>query len=339
MSERVRHLGEFVLIERLIAALPEAVRGDTRVHGAGDDCAWWRNDGDRTVVTADAMVAGVHFRLDWTDWRSLGHKLLAVNLSDLASMGARPRVGIVTLALTGDEQVSDLEAMYRGMGELAAIYDVVIAGGDIVRTTGPQVFSLTAIGDLQGDDHLMTRSAAKPSEVVMVSGTLGASGAGWQLLLHPNPEAKSGDLLIADHLRPQPRVSLGRMLAANGVRCCMDLSDGLAGDLPKVLQASSVGAMIDTRKIPVVPAVRSLFPDTWLDLSLSGGEDYELLFTTTPDRVAELTALAREVGATVTVIGEIIAAPGLTWIDELGHPIRLDTGAWDHFSESGADAD
>lgn len=339
MSERVRHLGEFVLIERLIAALPEQVRGDTRIHGAGDDCAWWPNSGDRTVVTADAMVAGVHFRLDWTDWRSLGHKLLAVNLSDLASMGAQPKVGIVTLALNGDEQVSDLEAMYRGMGELAAIYDVVIAGGDIVRTAGPQVFNLTAIGEVNVGEQLMTRSAARPGDVVMVSGTLGASGAGWQLLLHPNPEAKSANLLIGDHLRPQPRVSLGRVLAANDVRCCMDLSDGLAGDLPKVLQASGVGARIDTRKIPVLPAVRSLFPDTWLDLALRGGEDYELLFTASPDQVASLSVQAREVGATLTAIGEITAEPGLTWIDELGYPIRLNAGAWDHFAAGDTNAD
>lgn len=332
MTERVKHLGEFALIDRLIAALPEDVRSSERIHGAGDDCAWWRNNGDRTVVTADTMVAGVHFRLDWTDWRSLGHKLLAVNLSDLASMGAEPKVAIVTLALTGDELVSDLEAMYQGMGELAAIYGVVIAGGDIVRTSGPQVFNLTAIGEVSGDETLMTRAAARPGETILVSGTLGASAAGMRLLATPNPEAKSADLLIADHLRPSPRISLGRLLAASGVRCCMDLSDGLAGDLPKILAASGVGAVVDTTQIPVVPAVHANFPDLWLDLAIRGGEDYELLFTAAPDQVPALQAAAKNVGATLTPVGRITAEPGLTWLDELHNPVRLDQGAWDHFN-------
>lgn len=335
MTERVRHVGEFALIDRLINALPEITRGSSLVHGAGDDCATWKTEGDRSVVTADAMVANVHFRLEWTDWRSLGHKLLAVNLSDLASMGARPRLAIVTLTLTGDELVSDLEDMYRGMGELAGIYNVVIAGGDIVRTNGPQVLNLTAIGDSVADQPLMLRSAAQPGDMVMVSGTLGASAAGWRLLENPNPEAKSADLLIADHLRPQPRISLGQWLAKSGVRCCMDLSDGLAGDLPKILAASGAGATIDTQKIPVVPAVRSLFPNDWLDLAIRGGEDYELLFTASPSIVDRLIAESSEVGATLTVIGQITEKSSLIWLDEFGNPISLDGGAWLHF---GSDA-
>ncbi|MCA9834971.1 MAG: thiamine-phosphate kinase [Thermomicrobiales bacterium] len=334
MTERVKHLGEFALIDRLIAALPAEVRSNDRVCGAGDDCAWWQNSGDRTVVTADTMVAGVHFRLDWTDWRSLGHKLLAVNLSDLASMGAAPKLAIVTLALTGDELVADLEDMYRGMGELAAIYGVVIAGGDIVRTQGPQVFNLTAIGEVGVGQSLMTRAAARSGDAILVSGTLGASAAGMRLLAEPNPEAKSADLLIADHLRPSPRISLGRLLASSGVRCCMDLSDGLAGDLPKLLTASGVGAIVDTTLIPVAPAVHANFPDLWLDLAIRGGEDYELLFTVSPDQVAALQVAARDVGATLTPIGQITVEPGLIWLDELHHPVRLDVGAWDHFEHS-----
>ena len=331
MTDRVKHIGEFALIERLLAALPAEVRATDRVHGAGDDCAWWSTRDGTVVATADAMVADIHFRLDWTDWRSLGHKLLAVNLSDLASMGAQPTVAIVTLALTGDELVADLEEMYRGLGELARAYHVAIAGGDIVRTRGPQVLNLTALGEVSAEEPLMTRAAAKVGEVVMVSGTLGASAAGMRLLAEPNPEATTADLLIADHLRPTPRVSLGRFLAAHGVRCCMDISDGLAGDLPKLLQASGVGAIIDTTRIPVVPAVVANFPDLLLDLALRGGEDYELLFTVPPPLVADLQARAREVGATLTAIGEITSEPGITWLDELRQPVRLELGAWDHF--------
>src|SRR5690606_22815989 len=120
MTSRVRDIGEFELIDRLLAVLPVNVRGTDTVFGAGVDCAFWKSGDGNTVVTSDAMIEDVHFRLDWTDFRSLGHKMIAVNLSDLASMGCQPRVAIVTLALTGDELVSDLEELYRGAGELAA---------------------------------------------------------------------------------------------------------------------------------------------------------------------------------------------------------------------------
>ena len=224
MTLRVRDLGEFALIDRLLAVLPYAVRGSDSVFGAGDDCAWWQSAAGTTVVTSDALVEGVHFRLEWTDWRSLGHKMIAVNLSDLASMGCAPRVAIVTLALTGDELVADLEDLYRGAGALAEIYGVVIAGGDIVRTSGPIMFSVTAIGEQPAGQSPMQRSLAVPGDIVLVSGTLGASAAGLHLLQHPLPNATTAGLLIAAHTRPAPRVSLGQALIAAGVRCCMDLS-------------------------------------------------------------------------------------------------------------------
>ena len=332
MTLRVRDLGEFALIDRLLAVLPPAVRGSDSVFGAGDDCAYWQSPAGTTVVTSDALVEGVHFRLDWTDWRSLGHKMIAVNLSDLASMGCTPKVVIVTLALTGDEDVSDLEALYRGAGELAEIYGVVIAGGDIVRTGGTIMFSVTALGEQPYGQAPMLRSAAVAGETVLVSGTLGASAAGLHLLQQPMPLAATADLLITAHIRPAPRVALGQLLIACGVRCCMDLSDGLAGDLPKILQASNVGAIIHANAIPVVPAVRALFPDSWLNLAVHGGEDYELLFTAAPGMVSDLVAAATQVGATLTPIGEITAAAGLRFLDANDEEIDVCAAAWDHFA-------
>ena len=331
MTSRVRDIGEFELIDRLLAVLPVNVRGTDTVFGAGDDCAFWKSGDGNTVVTSDAMIEDVHFRLDWTDFRSLGHKMIAVNLSDLASMGCQPRVAIVTLALTGDELVSDLEELYRGAGELAAIYDLVIAGGDIVRTSGPLMLSVTAIGEQPTGTSPMLRSRAQPGDIVLVSGTLGASAAGMQLLQHGNRSATTADLLIGAHLRPAPRVSLGQMLVRRGVSCCMDLSDGLAGDLPKILKASGVGADINLADIPVLPAVRALFPDNWQDLALHGGEDYELLLTAPPEIVAELINAAPGVGATLTPIGVITSAPRLRYLDVNGQPVDVAPGAWDHF--------
>lgn len=331
MSLRVRDLGEFALIDRLIAALPEEARGTDRIAGQQDDCAYWANQRGSSVVTTDALVEGVHFRLDWTDWRSLGHKMLAVNLSDLASMGCDPTLALVTLALTGDELVSDLEEMYRGAGELAAIYGVAIAGGDIVRTRGLLTMSVTAFGHMPKEHRVMVRSAANSGDVILVSGTLGASAAGMQLLLEGRTEPATANLLIGAHLRPSPRVSLGQALIGAGVRCCMDLSDGLAGDLPKILAASGVGARIDMEKIPVLPAIRALFPDDWQRLALHGGEDYELLCTVAPELVDDVITQAREVGATLTPIGEIVYGDQLQFFLE-GEPVPdQQIGAWDHF--------
>lgn len=332
MTDSVRDLGEFALIERLIAALPESARGMGLVGGQQDDCAWWTSANATTsVITTDALVEGVHFRLDWTDWRSLGHKMLAVNLSDLASMGAAPRVAVVTLALTGDEHVPNLEEMYRGAGELAAIYELAIIGGDIVRTPGPLMLSVTVIGERPAGIPLMTRAGAQPGDVVLVSGTLGASAAGLRLLAHGDRGAASADRLIAAHLRPAPRVSLGQALLDAGVRCCMDLSDGLAGDLPKILAASGVGAQIHLESLPELPAVRSLFPDQIEQLATAGGEDYELLFTAQPAQVEDLIALGHNVGATLTPIGMITAESGLIYTRH-GQPVDdIDSGAWDHF--------
>lgn len=331
MSLRVRDLGEFALIERLIAALPEAARGTDRISGQQDDCAYWPNPAGQSVVTTDALVEGIHFRLDWTDWRSLGHKMLAVNLSDLASMGCDPTLALVTLALTGNEFVSDLEEMYRGAGELAATYGVAIAGGDIVRTSGPLTISVTAFGHMSEGEEVMVRSAANVGDLILVSGTLGASAAGLQLLQENRTDAATAALLIGAHLRPAPRVSLGRALTDAGVRCCMDLSDGLAGDLPKILSASSIGARIDIEKIPILPAVRALFPNDWQQLALHGGEDYELLCTVAPEIVEDVISKAKEVGATLTPIGEIVDGDQLQFCLE-GEPVSdQQPGAWDHF--------
>lgn len=335
MSLLVRETGEFALIEQLIAALPKAARGQSRVSGQQDDCAFWINEPGHSVVTTDALVEGVHFRLDWTDWRSLGHKMLAVNLSDLASMGCTPTIALVTLALTGDERVADLEEMYRGAGDLAETYGVAIAGGDIVRTPGPLSISVTAFGTMPANQKVMVRSAAQPGDVILVSGTLGASAAGLRLLEENRTDAATAGLLIGAQLRPSPRVTLGQTLVDNGVTCCMDLSDGLSGDLPKILRASSVGAHINLDKLPILPAIRALFPSEFQRLALHGGEDYELLCTVALEIVDDVVARAREVGATLTPIGEIVQDAGMHFFSD-GKPTgEPDAGAWDHFGGVG----
>jgi thiamine-monophosphate kinase len=335
-DQRVSDAGEFGLIAALQASLPEHIRSSEAVPlGIGDDAAAWQpSPGMMSVITTDTLVEDIHFRLDWTDWRSLGHRMLAVNLSDVASMGARPLLAVVTLGLRGDERVADLVEMYGGVADLAGPHEVVIAGGEITRTTGPLFLSVTAIGE---GERLLRRNGARPGDRIVVSGTLGASGAGFELLQDPDLRARAttADLLVAAHLRPHPRVALGQLMARHGVRCAMDLSDGLLGDLQKIMSASGVSARIDARTIPVLPAVQALFPDRWLELAIRHGEDFELLAAVPPELLVSLQDAAEGIGATITDIGEVVPMeddePVLRVVDTDGEERQVDIGAFDHF--------
>lgn len=338
MTGTVGDVGEFGLIDRLVAALPPEARasgGDVLV-AAGDDAAVLRvPPGEVQVVTTDALVEGIHFRLDWTDWESLGHRALAVNISDIAGMGALPTVAVVTLGLRGDEPVADLEAMYRGMGELARRCGAVVAGGDIVRVAHERLISVTAMGRARAGKVLL-RSGAKPGDAIGVTGTIGAAAAGLEILRDPAAFAgrTTAERLVRAHLRPEPRVDAGQVLVEHGATAAMDLSDGLAGDLPKIMAASGVSAEIAADRLPVISAVRALFPDRWRELALRGGEDFELLFTIPPDR---WDAFAEDAGTrdiTVTRVGTVLettGSPELILIEPGGTRELLPAGAFDHF--------
>lgn len=345
-DRRVRDVGEFGLIAMLTAELPDAARAMAGLSlGIGDDAAVWQpTEGTSVVITTDSLIEDIHFRTAWTDWESLGHKTLAVNVSDLAAMGATPRVATVTLGLRGDELIADLRAFYRGLGELAVQHGMTIAGGDIVRSPRALLFHATALGEApQG--RVLTRAGAQPGDVIAVSGTLGASAAGMRLLeldeSDPRRHATTADLLIQTHLRPEPHVALGRTLLEHGATSAMDLSDGLMGDLPKILEASGRSAVIDTRAIPVAAAVRALFPGDWLELALRGGEDYELLFTVPRARWREVVEAANQSGDVVTAIGAISASQGarhtVTVIATDGSRSSALPGAFDHFERDGGD--
>ena len=260
-----------------------------------------------------------------------------MNLSDLASMGAVPRLAVVTLGLRGDESVADLRTLYAALGVLAARTGTVIAGGDIVRSPTALVLHVTAIGETVGG-RVLTRSGARVGDVVAVSGTIGASGAGLALLGldpdDPRRQAATADALIDAHLRPEPRLELGALLLRSGATAAMDLSDGLLGDLPKVLAASRVSARVEPGRLPVAAAVRAIFPERWAELAMRGGEDYELLFTAPPAAFATISAEAGRLGVPVTAIGEIVAAAGppeVLLVDGNGEARPAGSGAFDHF--------
>ena len=210
-DRRIRDVGEFGLIELLASSLPTEARGATDLQlGIGDDAAVWQpSPGEQVVVTTDSLVEGVHFRRDWTDWESLGHKALAVNVSDLAAMGAIPKIAVISLGLDDSERVDDLQALYRGVGALARRHAMTIAGGDVVRSLQGLVLHVTALGETRGG-RVLTRSGGNVGDVIGVTGTLGASAAGLRLLgleaEDPRRHAATVDQLIEAHLKPEPRV-------------------------------------------------------------------------------------------------------------------------------------
>ena len=341
-NRRVHDVGEFGLIELLAASLPAEVRAATNLQlGIGDDAAVWQpTPGEHVVMTTDTLVESVHFRRDWTDWESLGHKALAVNASDLAAMGASPKLALISLGLGGEERVGDMRALYSGLGALACRLEMTIAGGDVVRSPQGLILHVTAIGETRGR-RVLTRSGANAGDVIGVTGTLGASAAGLSLLgLEPDDprrRAATADQLVEAHLRPEPRVTLGAVLLEQGATSAMDLSDGLLGDLPKILAASRVAARLNEAAIPVAAAVQALFPGEWMDFALRGGEDYELLFTAPRRSWDAIERGVGQAGGTVTDIGEVVSR-GLDWprieLEGLdGSRRAVSVGAFDHFNE------
>jgi thiamine-monophosphate kinase len=340
-------VGEFPLIDRLSGVLGPAKDG-TLVLGIGDDAAAWRpTPGTVTVATADALVEGVHFDLGTTSWEDLGWKALAENVSDVAAMGCAPRYALVTLALPGDTDAADVEALYRGMRKCAEEYGCTVVGGDVVAAPNV-VISVTLLGESvpaegSADAPLLTRAAAKPGDVLAVTGTLGASAAGLRVLQGGagSPDA-SPDLAAVRqaHVRPTPRVTAGKVLIEAGVRCAIDVSDGLLADVDHICERSGVDAEIEVERVPIDGAARRLFPDEALLFALTGGEDYELVCAGPAAAIEHAAAVLRGAGETeLTIIGRIVAqqaeTPAIRVLDGTGAPLSVADAGYKHFTANG----
>jgi thiamine-monophosphate kinase len=287
--------------------------------GVGDDCALLRpNAGLDLALTTDMLVEGRHFLPD-AEPRALGHKALAVNLSDLAAMGATPRWATLALALPAAE-AAWLEAFSAGFYQLAERYGVELIGGDTTRAER-RAISITAIGEVP-PGMALERSRARPGDDVWVSGELGGAALG---LVHPE---------IAEAAKrlhwPEPRVELGERLRGLA-RAAIDISDGLAGDLGHVVERSQVASIVQYERIPRPRVFESLrAPELERDCVLSGGDDYELAFTAPRTQRHAIESLAAELGVALTQIGTIAAGSGLRILDAIGKPIAH-RGGFDHF--------
>ena len=335
---KIGELGEFGLIELLAKMMAQEAPNTVQVRegqgfrlllGIGDDTAAWQNLSSSTeLLTTDTMVHGVHFALDRVTWEELGWKVMAVNYSDIAAMGGTPLYSIVTLGLPEDTVVEDVTEMYRGMLEVCREYGGAVVGGDVVGS--PVLFITVALTGFSPGPPL-TRSSACPRDLVAVTGYLGSSGGGLRTLLQGlNIEAGIAQYLKEAHNRPTPCIVQGQALRNRGVKAAIDVSDGLVDDLSKICRASGVGAVIDVSKVPVHPMLKKAFPKDYLSLALTGGEDYELLFTA-PEKV--MAQICPDLQGPVTVIGEIVPgeAAEVRVLDEKGQVVSVDKGGWDHF--------
>ncbi len=307
----VADLGEPALIERVRAACAPSPAWVTV--GMGDDAAVVEPARNRSeVITTDAFVEGVHFDRAYWPPDAIGHKALAVNLSDLAAMGAEPRAALLSLLLPPAMAAADFDAMIGGWAALAAAHAVTLVGGNISRSPGPLVLDVTVTGSVK-PRRVLTRGGARPGDAVYVSGSIGAGYAGLLALQHGAADESLADCRDR-FLRPDPRVRLGLLLGRNQVASsCMDASDGLADAVRQIAAASQVGIEIDADAVPVPDAVRA-----WLsgrqdgdavDAAISGGEDYELVFTVPGRRRRALEAALRHAaGLACTRIGTVTAS-------------------------------
>jgi len=301
----VAELGEHALIERIKRRLPSAP--GFVIVGVGDDAAVVEPERNALeVITTDSQVEGVHFDQSFVSAADVGHKALAVNLSDLAAMGALPRVALLSLVLPPAWPVANVDALVDGMIALAERARISIVGGNIARSPGPLIVDVTATGSVHRR-RVLTRAGAHAGDELYVTGTLGGSAAGLRILKgarNATPEKAATDNLIMRYRRPEPRTRFGLLLGRNrAARACIDLSDGLADGVRQIGHASGLGATIDTDALPIEAGA------TLLD-ALGGGEDYELLFAVSPrwrSRLTSVRRLTKDLG--VTRIGRLTSDP------------------------------
>ncbi|RZI76091.1 MAG: thiamine-phosphate kinase [Pseudomonas sp.] len=320
-------MGEFELIRNYFAAAPCAQPGEGVALGIGDDCALLSvAAGEQLAISTDTLVAGVHFP-DGCDPFLLGQRALGVSASDLAAMGASPLA--FTLALTLPQVSADwLEAFARGLNTMAQSCGLRLIGGDTTR--GPLSLTLTVFGTVPTGQAL-TRSGARPGDLLCVGGPLGDAAGALPLVLNQrSTEASTTQALLAHYWSPQPQFELGIALRGRA-SAALDISDGLLADCGHIAAASGVRLLVEREKVPMSDALLTFFgPDAALNAALSGGDDYRLAFTLPPSWLAELQAA----GLPVFVLGRVVEGHGVALIDPLGQDVTPLTRGYQHFQET-----
>ena len=311
-SLTVGQLGERRLIDRIRERFPTPA--PILTVGIGDDAAVAPPvRGALQVLTTDALVEGVHFDLSYSTFEDVGFKALAVNASDVAAMGAIPRLALLSLILPGKLQTGDIDRLLDGFAEMADAGRIVLAGGNITRSPGPLIVDVTLVGSAK-PRRVLTRSGGRPGDILYVSGTIGAAAAGLDWLQTGrtgDPDDRQLRECVVRHRRPVPRLRLGALAGqTRAASACMDLSDGLADAITQLCRESGTGAAVDAGALPIHPAAARWFAARGQDpvlAAMSGGDDYELLLAVPPRRRGRFRNVVRHAQVTLTRVGELTA--------------------------------
>jgi thiamine-monophosphate kinase len=299
----------------------------------GDDAAAFRPHPSRLLlISSDTLIEGIHFDLQYFSAEDLGWKALAVNLSDIAAMGGIPLYVTTSIALPGRLPAGFVRDLYSGLSTLALENNVSVIGGDTCASPHSLYVDLTIVGEVEPEE-MVTRQGAKPGDLIFLTGELGGSAAGLEILKRQGGAADRHSALARRHLRPQARCNVGRFLATEHLASALiDVSDGLSTDLHHLCMQSRVGALLQAERIPLVSfAAEDLsgLSRQILDYALNGGEDYELLFTVPQ---SEKQRMPQSIGGVpVHQIGYITDEPGICWLRKGDHKERLSAGGFDHF--------
>ncbi len=322
-------LGEFGLIETIRRATP---RGRGVLLGIGDDAALVKCRNHSALITSDLLIEEIHFRLKWTSFYSLGYKTLAVNLSDVAAMGGMPDYLALSIGIPVDFSTDSIKEFYRGVRALASQTGVALVGGD---TSAAKRFFISASLIGHAPYGAITRSGARVGDDLYVTGTLGDSALGLELLKKKRDKDDGVDYLISRHNLPTARLKAGAILAREKLaKAMIDISDGLLQDLGHVCKASGVGATVWRDAVPLSRAYRSYAGGKGALFALTGGEDYELLFSSRPKDRTRLEKIQERLGAPITRIGKCVPSrEGIKVIDSEGKPLSISVMGHDHFKQ------
>ncbi len=348
MANKISEIGEFGLIDRIKKTAEKNPKNSRVLLGIGDDAALLKlSPGKICAATTDTMVEGVHFDLRYTPFFDLGYKAMASNLSDIAAMGGNPLLALITLSLPAKTSVKQIDQLYAGMQALAKKHRVVIAGGDTVKSRELSI-TLALLGECDPKNTGL-RSGARPGDAVLVTGDLGGSQAGLDLLKttlrqgvrHTQPGSSGQEIrnpkskLARKHLRPEPRVAEAKLLASRfKLHGMIDISDGLASELHHLSKVSKVGIIIDQKALPVAAqtiVIAKMLERDPQKYCLYGGEEYELLFTLPPREALKARALIHKQGTACSIIGQVVKGSRVSIIAQNGKREKLTNRGYTHF--------
>lgn len=334
----IDQIGEFGLIDRIQKLLPQLSSQDV-ILGIGDDTAVIRIDDYRSLLaTCDIQIEDTHFRLNRITAYQLGRRSMAVNLSDIASMGGKPTFALVSLGLPNETPLVVFENLFKGMRDQLAEFSAHIIGGNLANSYEKLIIDIFMLGEV-ASNRILTRSGAQVGDRIFVTGSLGASAAGFYVL-EKFGEAFPKEFadLVRAHLQPQPQIRAGTLMAQSGFASAMiDISDGLVSDLFHLCDMSQVGAEVYRERLPLannLVQIESIAPKNKFDLALNGGEDYELLFTVkseTPPNI--IKKIVNQSETALTEIGRILPQKEGVWlIDAENNRLPLQPKGWNHFA-------